>query len=167
MPAKRQWTEEQLEIIRQDFHSDLTGKQVAVKFKSDYTRSIKPLWLSMFGAELLHARFRRNCAASKLGNNNPMTGRTGTKHHNHKSSYITSSGYRMVDVPDWWEGSTKASKYLEHIINGCEKYGLTRPTKGYVFHHIDEDKLNNLPDNLQMLSIAEHMALHKNATRKV
>ena len=167
MPAKRKWTEEQLDIIRDLFHSDLTGKQVAEQFECDYIRSIKPLWFDMYGKQALHDRFRRNCAASKLGDNNPMKGKTRDKHPRHKSSYLTNTGYVMIDVPDWWEGSTKASKYLEHIIIGCKKYGLTKPIRGRVFHHIDEDKTNNDPDNIEMLSIAEHMSLHKNATRKV
>lgn len=167
MPAKRKWTEEQLNTIRDLFHSELTGKQVADQFGCDYIKSIKPLWLNMFGKQALHDRFRRNCATSKLGAGNPMKGKSREKHPRHKDSYLTISGYRMVDVPDWWTGSTKASKYLEHIIVGCKKYGLTQPIRGHVFHHIDEDKLNNDPDNIQMLTIAEHMALHKNATRKV
>ena len=72
----------------------------------------------------------------------------------------------MVNVPDWWEGSRKASKYLEHIIVGCAKYGLTKPKKGYVFHHIDDDKLNNDPDNLEMMTISAHMK-HHSSERKV
>lgn len=167
MAAKRKWTAEQLDQMLSLFDSDLTNKQVADMFGCDYHRSIKPLWLEAFGATALHDRYRRSCARSKLGKQNPMFGAKRELHPRHVKSYISKLGYRMVDVPDWWEGPTKASKYLEHVIVGCAKYGLTKPTKGFVFHHEDHDKLNNSPDNLTMMSIAEHMAHHKNATRKV
>lgn len=167
MPAKRQWTAAQLEQIIKDFDSDLTCSQVGAKHGCYFNKSIKPFWIEVFGKEAVHNRFRKSCAKSKTGNLNPMFNNHREKHPLHKKEYVTTMGYRMVDVPDWWTGSTKASKYLEHIIVGCKKYGLTQPRKGYVFHHVDGDKLNNHPDNLEMMTIAEHMAHHKNATRKV
>ena len=166
MPAKRRWTEEQMNEIRSLFATDLTSRQVAKVFGCCYHRSIKPLWLEFFGEIAVHDRFRRSCARSKTGDKNPMLGRTAELHPRHKERYIAPTGYRMVNVPDWWEGSRKASKYLEHVIVGCEKYGLTKPMKGYVFHHIDDDKLNNDPDNLEMMTISAHMKHHSDE-RKV
>lgn len=166
MPAKRKWTTEQLESIAADFHSDLTNKQVGSKYGCDYNRSIKKMWMEWYGEKALHDRYRKSCALSKLGDSNPMKGKYRDKHPRYVESYLDSNGYRMSDTPVWWEGSSKACKYLEHIIVGCTKYRLTKPLRGYVFHHIDEDKLNNHPDNIDMMTAAEHMAHHKNATRK-
>ena len=166
MPAKRKWTEDQIDDLRKLFSTELTNREVAKRFGCDYNRSIKAVWLEMFGEEAVHDRFRRSCARSKMGDKNPMLGKTAELHPRHKESYIAATGYRMVNVPDWWEGSRKASKYLEHVIIGCEKYGLTKPVKGYVFHHKDDDKLNNDPDNLEMMTISDHMKHHSNE-RKV
>lgn len=47
----------------------------------------------------------------------------------------------------------------EHRIVAEEKLG--RPlTRDEVVHHIDHDHLNNHPDNLAVVSRAEHMRLH-------
>lgn len=162
MPAKRKWTQEQLDSIREDFHSDLLNEAVAVKYGCDYNRSLKKFWIEWFGAEAVKDRFKRNCAVSKTAEKNPMFGKTLSKHHRHVPNYKTTYGYMMVDCPDWWEGPRKANKYTEHNIVGCLKYGLTKMPKGYVIHHIDDDKLNNHPDNLQLMTIAEHMRHHDN-----
>lgn len=45
-----------------------------------------------------------------------------------------------------------------HVIIGKLLYGKIR--KGYVIHHKDHDKLNNLSENLEYLSSVTHAKLH-------
>jgi hypothetical protein len=33
--------------------------------------------------------------------------------------------------------------------------------KGYVIHHLDGDKLNDVAENLELISLAEHVARHR------
>ena len=166
MPAKRKWTEEELAHMRALFFTDLPNKEVGKTLGCDYNRSVKKYWIEWFGEEAVHGRFRRMCALSKTGDRNPMKGMTGKQHPRYRDGYINWQGYNHIDAPSWYEGTTKARKVMEHVIVGCEKYGLARLPKGYVIHHKDEDKLNNHPDNLELLTISEHMKVHAELRRQ-
>lgn len=41
-----------------------------------------------------------------------------------------------------------------------EKHLGRRLQKGEIVHHINEDKVDNRLENLQLLTISEHMSLH-------
>lgn len=165
MAAKRKWSERDLKLMRDFFSTNCTNKEVGFALGCDYNRSIKPYWIEWFGTEAVHDRFRRLCAISKTGNKNPMYGKFLTEHHRHKDSYVNWQGYRYIDAPEWYTGSKKGTKVMEHVAVGCKKYNLTELPKGHVFHHVDEDKLNNDPDNLQLLTISEHMEVHAELRR--
>lgn len=49
--------------------------------------------------------------------------------------------------------STPNGRELEHIL-------VARPKLGEVVHHKDGNKLNNSPDNLQVMSRSDHSKLH-------
>ena len=49
-------------------------------------------------------------------------------------------------------------KYYVHILVGEMIYGNIR--KGYVIHHKDKNKLNALPQNLELMSSYKHNKLH-------
>lgn len=70
-------------------------------------------------------------------------------------------GYYVVPKPEWYTGTSygKQTEY-EHRIIGCEKYGLTEIPEGYVIHHKDENKRNNDPDNLLLMSRSDHNMIH-------
>tara|TARA_B100000700_G_C14755691_1_gene719672 strand:+ start:177 stop:794 length:618 start_codon:yes stop_codon:yes gene_type:complete len=70
----------------------------------------------------------------------------------------------------YWEfryiGNDTQSKYsryrkwkLVHRVVAELKTGLI--PRGYEVHHIDHDKTNNHPSNLQVLTVAEHRAIHR------
>lgn len=42
----------------------------------------------------------------------------------------------------------------------CEYHNIECVPKGFVIHHIDENKDNNLIENLMLLSKSEHSKLH-------
>jgi hypothetical protein len=72
----------------------------------------------------------------------------GADHHNFKGGHINSSGYRVI---------SRLGKHnlLEHRVIAEQKIG--RPLqKGEVVHHVDGNRLNNHPDNLQVMTQAEH-----------
>lgn len=80
--------------------------------------------------------------------------------HSWKGGVSITNGYRCVYRPDHPRRHPNGYVY-EHIIVAEEKIGrLLLP--GEVVHHIDGQKQNNAPDNLDVLaSQTEHLRLHK------
>lgn len=77
----------------------------------------------------------------------------------HKGEIITHNGYRMVKAPDGHPGADSKGYIREHRLVMEKKLGrYLEPHE--VPHHIDEDKLNNDPDNLELMDLAEHTSLH-------
>ena len=81
----------------------------------------------------------------------------------------------MRNIQEWdgidWHEDTKGyyratvdkkNKYLHREVY---RYYCGKIPKGYHVHHIDEDKSNNHPSNLQCLSKADHCSLHKKGIR--
>ena len=105
-------------------------------------------------------RQRRMYRRSKLGKNNPMTGKTGTAHHNYKGVVSDSKGYLLVAKPDWYTGRKGSKHIFQHHEIVCTEMGLTEIPAGYVVHHCDEDKCNNDFNNLVLMTMGDHAALH-------
>lgn len=66
-------------------------------------------------------------------------------------------GYLLIYIPQ------KGWKKYHHYI--WEKENPPVP-KGFVLHHIDEDRFNNKIDNLQIITNSEHGKLHMTEERK-
>jgi len=91
---------------------------------------------------------------------NPMTGKTRTAHHNSKVDVLV-VGYKTEWAPKWWTGlMPKGNRVMVHQRVWCESNNKTAVPKGFVIHHIDEDKFNNNADNLICLSRREHAQIH-------
>jgi hypothetical protein len=105
--------------------------------------------------EIWSKRARR----SKLGNDNPMYGKTGNLHHN-SVKVSRCNGYKTVFKPDWWGTEIKDSRIYEHVYVYCVHNNMKCLPNGYIVHHIDGDINNNDITNLQMLTISEHIKLH-------
>lgn len=114
---------------------------------------------SKMPAEFKAARYSGINRAAKL-KSNPMKGKTRTKHHNAVEGFTMSGQYRAVWAPDWWTGSSDAGRILEHQLVCAEANGLTCIPPGHVVHHIDHDKLNNHPDNLELMTRKDHARHH-------
>lgn len=68
--------------------------------------------------------------------------------------------YINVEAPDWYKGVTNHGKVREHIVNWCEANSVTHVKVGYVVHHIDHNRRNNHPSNLQLMTLAQHVSHH-------
>ena len=81
--------------------------------------------------------------------NNISKGRAGKG----KGYRITASGYREFTM-----GEHKGR--LEHVVIMESKIGR-KLKRNECVHHIDHNKLNNDIDNLQLMTISDHAALHR------
>lgn len=77
---------------------------------------------------------------------------SGVDHHCYKGGSLHKSGYRVVSI--------KGKHFLEHRLVMEQILGRPLlPTE--VVHHKDGDKLNNAPENLEVLGTqSDHAALH-------
>jgi transposase len=77
----------------------------------------------------------------------------------HKGFIITHNGYKLIKAKDHPFADSKG--YVrEHRLVMEEKLGRFL-TPDEIVHHIDENKLNNAPENLEVMSKAEHCRHHK------
>lgn len=118
-----------------------------------------------FSAEYRKDRKAGCYRASKLGDKNPMSGKFGDGHHNFKGAIPDGNGYLMVLKPDWYTGRKGSKHIFQHHEVYCREHGLTSIPRGYVVHHKDQVKTNNEPDNLLLLTMAEHARLHSRLKR--
>ena len=91
-----------------------------------------------------------------------MKWNTGTKNGNWKGGRtITSSGYVGLRVPPGHHLRMRNGYAYEHRLVAEQKLGRwLRP--GEIPHHIDGNKLNNAPDNIEIVSsAAEHFFHHR------
>lgn len=109
-----------------------------------------------------------------LGENNPNYGNTGSNNPLYlgKSERINAHGYKLIRLPEGeshpfsidgnWirEHRYIAEKYIMVDEQSVEIDGNKYLNPNLHVHHADYDKLNNKPDNLQILSPTEHMKIH-------
>ena len=160
MPAKRYLNEEEQDLLREAFYSNLGVTAVGKDLKISYN-VIMRYWREWFSLEELRARCSRLNRLHKTGTKNPMYGKCKEEHHNYIGGKITTQGYRQIKAPEWYQGSTDCGQALEHLIVYCDNNRLFKIPEGYVVHHIDEDKLNNSIDNLEMMTRSDHSELRQ------
>lgn len=97
---------------------------------------------------------------SKLGTNNPMSGKCGELHHNYKGLVEDGNGYLLILKPDWYTGRCNSKHIFYHHYVMCKHLGITQIPKGFVVHHIDYNKKNNDISNLALVTISAHGRLH-------
>lgn len=72
---------------------------------------------------------------------------------------LSSHGYVMVRVGVTHPCADSKGYAYEHNIVWLSA-GKRKPEKNEILHHADEDKTNNRLDNLELITRAEHAALH-------
>ena len=155
IPVSEQEHKEIVEL----FNSELGVQAIMQKYNRDYY-TIKKIWLTAYHEGQFKARTSRLCQLHKIGDKNPMKGKTGLLHHNAVEKSYDVNGYVLVFAPDWYLGRQDGNKIYEHIYVYCEHNALPCIPKGMVVHHLDENKQNNHPDNLVLVSIQDHRRIH-------
>lgn len=80
--------------------------------------------------------------------------------HNYKGGSIASTGYKIIFVGKEHHLADIRGYAYEHRVVAEKKIGR-RLKEGEQVHHIDENKLNNGPENLQVVkSFRHHRHLH-------
>lgn len=75
-------------------------------------------------------------------------------------------GSRTEHADGYWLIRTEYGWELEHRVVMSQKLG--RPLlPGEIVHHLDEDKKNNDPENLELTTHAEHSREHQNFRKTV
>ena len=161
-------SEEKVQAILSDLN-DITKHVSTIADAHNVSKWLVQELLRKHGStDLKKARTSYWCAYYKQGKDNPMFGKTKDKHHNYKENVSLCMGYRVIPAPDWWEGGlVDGFRAYEHHVVCCEKDGEVALPHGWVVHHKDHNKLNNSPDNLEMMTRAEHMRYHAKEYWKV
>lgn len=114
----------------------------------------------LYDREYRKVRKQRSYQLSKLGDKNPMKGKTKEQHPKFKERVKDGKGYWMVLKPDWYTGRKGSNHVFEHSVIVCEALSLTEIPKGFIVHHIDGVKTNNSIDNLALMTNSGHGKLH-------
>lgn len=155
------------QIAEELFQSEWGLAHAAARVKTSH-QLLKRTWLRLFGKDAYVERRKRIKGKAVEGDKHPTAKLTKETHWNYlpDSNYVTSQGYVCIHAPDWYTGWVFGNKRaLEHIIVYCKHHGLTEIPKGFIVHHKDEIKTNNVASNLELLSRAEHARLHYTLNR--
>lgn len=105
-----------------------------------------------------------------LGENNPNFGNTGAKNPMSLDTRITNYGYRLIRVDDhpfafdggWVREHRLVAEQYVATDDQCVfiNEGRYLDPEEYDVHHINKDRLDNRPENLMVLTRAEHSLLH-------
>jgi hypothetical protein len=81
-----------------------------------------------------------------------------------KDRITTNKGYRLVYMPEH-PRADRSGYVFEHIVV-WERYHNKQLPDGWVIHHIDMVKTNNVPENLMALTVSEHTILHHTGSKR-
>jgi hypothetical protein len=131
-------------------------KECGINYSWFHSKAVK-----RYGKSWMSDRKRQNYRDSKLGDKNPMFGKTLEKHHNYVGDVSDGKGYLMRVKPCWYTGRKGSKHVFVHHIVMCEALGLTEVPSGFCVHHVDHDPKNNDISNLMFLSMSAHSKLHQ------
>lgn len=139
--------------------TELTLQAIADTIGTTY-KVVYRVW-KKYPADFRKARKVKNYSRSKAGDRNPMKNKHGELHPNFKGVVSDNKGYLMVLKPDWYTGRKKSKHIFQHSEVYCKATGLTEVPKGYCIHHCDQNPHNNDFNNLIMMTLVEHVKLHR------
>lgn len=140
-------------------NTELTLEQIAARTSTSY----KVVWNYVarnYSKQHRQDRKRNSYRLSKMGDLNPMTGKYREMHHGFIGIVADGKGYLMQLKPEWYTGRKGSKHVFVHQAVMCESMGITEIPAGWCVHHCDENPHNNLIDNLVLMTMAEHAALH-------
>lgn len=82
----------------------------------------------------------------------------------HKGFITTHNGYRKTKDVSSDDADSKGYVY-EHRAVLAKALNIDAIPKDYVVHHINGDKTDNSPDNLEMMTRSDHSKLHRHANK--
>lgn len=148
------------EICRMFKYTNIPLKDIVRQSKLQYYVVLEILYKS-FGEEAVNQRKSRMYRISKLGQKNPMYGKTGEDTSNFKGGILSDGqGYLMIKKPDWYTGRKGSDYVFYHHVVICQALGLTEIPKGFAVHHVDRNPHNNDISNLALMTIGAHSKLH-------
>jgi len=83
----------------------------------------------------------------------------GDKNPNSKQRNFDQDGYKLFSPAASHILGPKKTKL--HLAVACEAVGMDKIPKGYHVHHRDCNIMNNVPENLAILTVSDHKWLHK------
>lgn len=103
------------------------------------------------------ARSKRSFCSSKCKSESLKELYKGANNPNFKDIKFDSDGYSL--------SMRDGRKIKKHICIALTALNVDKIPKGFHVHHRDSDKLNNDPLNLAVLSVSDHVWIHKNYGR--
>ena len=156
-------TQAQVDMIRHLYETtELTIEQVGLAVGTTYKGALGVVY-RYYDKEYRDARKRRSYRLSKLGDKNPMTGKTGSKCPHYKGELVypnSKKGYAIILKPEWYTGRKRSKHVYVHHVVVCERLGITKIPAGWVVHHCDGDTYNNDFNNLVLMPSRVHTSLH-------
>lgn len=159
---KSSLTANQIEQIRYLYEqTEKTLEDIAAEANTTW----KPVWRyiqNAYSKTQRDQRKSRTYANSKTGDKNPQYGKSGedTAHWKGGNPVADGKGYLIVPKPDWYTGRAGSKYVFQHTIIMCEALHLVGLPAGFVVHHIDGNKTNNVLSNLALMTIEAHARLH-------
>ena len=141
-------------------NTELTQQQIADQLGIPFKRVFKYIKAN-YTPEYRRTRKAKCYRNSKLGDLNPMLGKSGELHHNYLGRTPDGKGYMLVLKPEWYTGRANSKHIFEHHFVLCLAMGLTEIPAGWVVHHCDHIKMNNSFDNLVLITMGDHTRLHQ------
>lgn len=139
--------------------TELTMQQIADHLGITYAQVFKYVKKN-YSPETRRARKAVCYRNSKLGEKNPSFGLTGALSRKYIGEVSDSKGYLMVLKPEWYTGRKGSKHVFVHHVVMCKHLGISAIPRGYCVHHCDFNPYNNDIQNLVLLTIGEHAALH-------
>lgn len=133
-------------------HDKPTIPDLAVRLGTTY-HNVMHILREELPAEEYAAEKALRYSRSKMAEKNPMSGKSGSQHHNHIGDIEDGHGYMMRKVGGRYE--------QVHRLVMAEALGLPILPRKLHVHHIDEDKKNNSLDNLALVTPVGHRTLHR------
>ena len=160
--VSRELTEEKIDEVASLYMStDISMANLCREVKLE-NYMVQQALRATFSEEEIKQRKSSLYRQSKLGDNNPMKGKTGENHHNWIGGVVEDGqGYLMVKKPEWYTGRKGSDYVFQHSVVMCEALGLTEIPKGFVVHHIDRNTKNNHISNLALMELTAHTRLHQ------
>lgn len=145
------------ELIEDYEQRNMTQDEIAAKWGVTQ----KVVWHAMYKMGIKARKaFKRN----QYGENNSSWkgGRVLDRKLKTRTKY-KAPGYIRVKCPNH-PHANKAGYVAEHIMVALDKEGIDRLPQGYCVHHINENKIDNRPENLVLCTSNMHGFYHATIT---